>query len=364
MGIITLVWPDYGFQHKTCFFWLEFRRHTSSHGDNTITSRATHAAIGSQQQQIIFNHINIVTQRHTAMGFFSSAVKAVKSKVKPTAKLTTTQTCPTADAIRTKHKAPFVHKARKVFVKMFRSKHSAVKVYAADRGSEGPARSPSSPFLQRTSPDPGTGTVTWPSPSPLKMSVPVVPGARDGATHDARYGGILRGGVRCCMGGVVIHYINAGSLLVLHCKSLVPTHPRGPARHCWVSSCAVKRVWGWCFSACLLWAWTLQHRYYRDLETIWNYDHCCIYPSQPLTNHQHSSHQGHCVTWCPPTAHPVVTAAPAPPLPQLWSVKHQQRPPTVHLHRAMVHRARASLRVGLRPCFCLSRSRGPSHNKP
>lgn len=127
------------------------------------------------------------------MGFFSSAVKHVKSKVRSNSnKLTQASTvrCTPDASLKAKH--PLVHKARKVFVKMFKPKHSATKVSAVDRGSEGLARPspPSQPFLQRTSPDLGAGTVTWPSPSPLKLSVPVVPGARDYTTHDARYGAV------------------------------------------------------------------------------------------------------------------------------------------------------------------------------
>lgn len=94
------------------------------------------------------------------MGFLSSAIRAVKCKVRAS------RTEPTAvhDA---HHQRPLARKARKALAKVFRTKSS--KIQASQRASDNLARP--SPFLQRTSLEAGVGTVPW--PSPLKLSVPV-----------------------------------------------------------------------------------------------------------------------------------------------------------------------------------------------
>ena len=107
------------------------------------------------------------------MGFLSSAIKAVKCKVRPN------RTAPAVahsqpDAHLAK-KRPLAQKTRKALSRVFRTKPTKI---LASQPSEDLTRPspPTGPFLQRSSIDPGVGTVPWPS-APLKLSVPVAAGA-------------------------------------------------------------------------------------------------------------------------------------------------------------------------------------------
>lgn len=113
------------------------------------------------------------------MGFLSSAIRAVKCKVRPS-RTTPVVSHSQPDAHLDK-KRQLAHKARKAISKVFRSRPS--KIHASHRPSDDLARPspPAGAFLQRTSVDPGVGTVPWPS-SPLKLSVPITARAAPNAS--------------------------------------------------------------------------------------------------------------------------------------------------------------------------------------